>query len=100
MCLFSCTLHQVGFANFHSPAGVERASSLLRLLEVYVGVFVAGITFTGSVVAAAKLHGSMESRSLRVPGRHALNSATIAAIGVLGALFCVSSGHFTRMLCL
>ncbi|CDI74263.1 transhydrogenase, putative [Eimeria praecox] len=90
----------VGFANFHSPAGVERASSLLRLLEVYVGVFVAGITFTGSVVAAAKLHGSMESRSLRVPGRHALNSATIVAIGVLGALFCVSSGHFTRMLCL
>ncbi|CDJ61620.1 transhydrogenase, putative [Eimeria maxima] len=90
----------VGFANFHSPAGVERASSLLRLLEVYAGVFVAGITFTGSVVAAAKLHGSMESRSLRVPGRHALNSATIAAIGVLGALFCVSSGHLTRMLCL
>ncbi|CDJ29108.1 transhydrogenase, putative [Eimeria mitis] len=90
----------VGFANFHSPAGVERASSLLRLLEVYVGVFVAAITFTGSVVAAAKLHGSMESRSLRVPGRHALNSATVAAIGVLGALFCVSSGHFTRMLCL
>lgn len=113
-------MHQVGFANFHSPAGVERASSLLRLLEVYAGVFVAGITFTGSgrifepplllnwvfawlppsVVAAAKLHGSMESRSLRVPGRHALNSATIAAIGVLGALFCVSSGHLTRMLCL
>ncbi|KAL8448736.1 hypothetical protein Emag_003862 [Eimeria magna] len=71
----------VGFANFHSPAGVERASSLLRLLEVYVGVFVAGITFTGS-------------------GRHALNSATVAAIAVLGALFCVSSGHLTRMLCL
>ncbi|CDJ47725.1 transhydrogenase, putative [Eimeria brunetti] len=90
----------VGFANFHSPAGVERASSLLRLLEVYLGVFVAAITFTGSVVAAAKLHGSMESRSLRVPGRHALNSATVAAIGVLGALFCVSSGHLTRMLCL
>ncbi|KAL8271032.1 hypothetical protein Esti_005017 [Eimeria stiedai] len=90
----------VGFANFHSPAGVERASSLLRLLEVYVGVFVAGITFTGSVVAACKLHGTMESRSLRVPGRHALNTATVTAIGVLGALFCVSSGHLTRMLCL
>lgn len=53
-----------------------------------------------TVVAAAKLHGSMESRSLRVPGRHALNSATVAAMAVLGALFCVSSGHFTRMICL
>lgn len=90
----------VGFANFHSPEGVEKASSILRLLEVYLGEFVAGVTFTGSVVAAAKLHGAMDPRSLRLPGRHALNSATLAAIAVLGALFSATSGHFTRMLCL
>lgn len=90
----------VGFANFHSPAGVEMASSLLRLLEVYVGVFVAGVTFTGSVVAAGKLHGLMDTRSLRIAGRHSLNAATVGAIALLGALFCVSSGHYTRMLCL
>ncbi|XP_026194264.1 NAD(P) transhydrogenase, mitochondrial [Cyclospora cayetanensis] len=88
----------VGFASFHSPPGSGRPSSLLRLLEIYIGVFVAGVTFTGSIVAAAKLHGSMESRPLKVPGRHALNSATVVAVAVLGALFCVSPGHLTRML--
>src|SRR5207244_10035580 len=51
--------------------GAEKASQLVSLLEIWVGVAVGSLTFTGSVIAWAKLRGPLSGRPLLLPGRHA-----------------------------
>jgi NAD(P) transhydrogenase subunit beta len=75
----------VGFASYLSPAasamhaGVERT---VHLVEIGVGIAVGALTFTGSIVAWAKLRGSLSGKPLLLPGRHALNA--IIALSVVG----------------
>jgi NAD(P) transhydrogenase subunit beta len=71
-------------------AGTEFAShaeKVIHEIEIFLGVFIGGVTFTGSIVAFAKLHGSISSKPLTLPGRHLLNLSIIIASIVLGALF-------------
>ncbi|WP_026928038.1 Re/Si-specific NAD(P)(+) transhydrogenase subunit beta [Granulicoccus phenolivorans] len=57
-------------------------SDLAHRIEVAIGVLIGAYTFTGSLVAFAKLSGRMKSKALMLPGRHVLNLlALIAAIG-------------------
>jgi NAD(P) transhydrogenase subunit beta len=49
------------------------------LVEIWVDVAIASITFTGSVIAFLKLKGSMSGRPLLLPGRHFLNLIMVAA---------------------
>jgi proton-translocating NAD(P)+ transhydrogenase subunit beta len=53
--------------------------AVIHELEVYVGVFVGAITFTGSVVAFGKLRGTIGSKPLLLPGRHVLNALLLLA---------------------
>ena len=68
----------------------------LSLLEMSVGVAIGAITFTGSVIAFAKLSGRMTGKPIILPSRHAINGGLAAAIIVLIYLFCVSGGD-TRL---
>ena len=77
----------VGFASYLSPEaakmepGVERT---VHLIEIGVGVAVGALTFTGSVIAWAKLRGSLSGKPLLLPGRHALNALmATAAFGLV-----------------
>ena len=78
----------IGFANHLEPAvhhvGVE---GVIHQTEIYLGIFIGAITFTGSVVAFGKLQGLIASRPLLFPGRHLLNLAIVLASIVLGYLF-------------
>jgi NAD(P) transhydrogenase subunit beta len=76
----------------HSVAlyGVE---ARIHEIEIYVGVFVGAITFTGSVVAFGKLQGLIGSRPLLMPGRHAMNVIAVVACVYLGYLF-VNHGEY------
>jgi NAD(P) transhydrogenase subunit beta len=64
----------VGFANYLDPAvqhqGVERT---IHEVEVYLGVLIGAVTFTGSVVAFGKLQALITSRPVLLPARHWLN---------------------------
>jgi NAD(P) transhydrogenase subunit beta len=75
----------VGIGSFLAPdaslTGVERT---IHEIEVYVGVFVGAITFTGSIIAFGKLRGTLSGRPLMLPGRHAMNLAMVAACGYFG----------------
>src|SRR5262245_16180012 len=72
----------VGFASYLSPAasampgGVERT---VHLVEIGVGIAVGALTCTGSVIAWAKLRGSISGKPLLLPGRHAFNALVAAS---------------------
>jgi NAD(P) transhydrogenase subunit beta len=61
-------------------------------VEVFIGVFIGAITFTGSIVAFLKLSARMKSSPLMLPGRHWLNLAIIVASVVLGVWFALVEG--------
>ena len=77
----------VGFGSILAPGHGEGAEVVIHELEVFVGVFVGAITFTGSIVAFGKLKGIIGSRPLMLPGRHLLNLSMILACAVLGVKF-------------
>ncbi|MBF0160119.1 MAG: Re/Si-specific NAD(P)(+) transhydrogenase subunit beta [Magnetococcales bacterium] len=68
----------VGIANYLDPRahfiGAERT---IHEIEIYVGIFIGGVTFTGSVVAFGKLRGLISSKPLMLPARHQINFALI-----------------------
>ena len=76
--------------------GRPGAIPALSLLEMSVGVAIGAITFTGSVIAFAKLSGRMTGKPIILPSRHAINGGLAVGIIVLIYLFCVSSGD-TRL---
>ncbi len=66
--------------------------SLLRIhhAEVFIGVFIGAVTFTGSIVAFLKLSARINSKPLMLPGKNALNLGALAAFVVLTVAFVVS----------
>lgn len=64
----------VGFNSFidHAP-GLPAVMENIHLTEVFLGIFIGAVTFTGSVVAFGKLRGKISSRPLMLPHRHKLN---------------------------
>jgi proton-translocating NAD(P)+ transhydrogenase subunit beta len=71
----------VGIASYLGP---RRETGAVHDAEVVAGVFIGAITFTGSVVAFGKLRGTLSSKPLLLPGRHAINASMLVACGVLG----------------
>jgi NAD(P) transhydrogenase subunit beta len=78
----------VGFASFLEPAGhFIGAEKVVHDIEVFLGVLIGAVTFTGSVAAFGKLQGILSSRPLMLPGRHLINLAIGIACIWLGILF-------------
>ncbi len=78
----------VGVGSYLGPVPEGTAiEHTIHELEVYVGVFVGGITFTGSIVAFGKLRGLLSGKPLILPMRHLLNLAMVAATVYFGYAF-------------
>ena len=73
---------------FLEPGAMERIHSV----EVFLGVFIGAVTFTGSLVAFGKLSGRLTSKPLVLPRRHLLNLSILIASGVL-MIFFTALGH-------
>jgi len=58
--------------------------------EVFIGVFIGAVTFTGSIVAFLKLSGRMSSKPLMLPGKNALNIGALALFVVLTVWYVAS----------
>ena len=53
--------------------------------SLFLGTFIGGVTFSGSLIAYGKLQGVLNSAPLMLPGRHALNAGLLAAnVGAMG----------------
>lgn len=56
-----------------------------HLAEIYIGVLIGAVTFTGSIVAYLKLAGKIKSKPLIIPGRNIINAVILVVmIGMLG----------------
>ncbi len=67
------------------------AARTIHNVEIFLGVFIGAITFTGSIVAFGKLSGKMSGNALTLPGRHMLNLAAIVVSVILAIIFCMGN---------
>ncbi|MFO7856867.1 MAG: NAD(P)(+) transhydrogenase (Re/Si-specific) subunit beta [Paracoccaceae bacterium] len=67
-------------------------------VELFLGILIGAITFTGSVVAYGKLSGKLSSAALTLPFRHALNAGALALCFGLGWLYLDGAGLWTMLL--
>ncbi|NUM50287.1 MAG: Re/Si-specific NAD(P)(+) transhydrogenase subunit beta [Flavobacteriales bacterium] len=79
----------VGFGSYLDPSTqtIIGAEHTIHLVEVYIGIFIGAITFTGSIIAWGKLEGKVRSKPLLYPGRHAVNIILAITCVVMGILF-------------
>jgi len=76
-CFATYLDHYPGFAT--DPAATMIKSAL------FLGTYIGGVTFTGSLIAYGKLNGNLNSNPLMLPGRHAINGSLLAAnAGAMG----------------
>jgi NAD(P) transhydrogenase subunit beta len=88
----------VGFATYLGPhAEMTAGENNLHLAEIFIGVCIGSITFTGSVIAFLKLQGTIGGRPLLLPGRHIINILMLMITTGLGAWFFISPGTDGRI---
>ena len=71
--------------------------AILRV-EVFLGVFIGAVTFTGSVIAFGKLAGKVDGKAKKLPGGHALNAGAALASLLLLVLYFNGAGIWTLIL--
>ena len=69
----------------------------IHLVEVFLGVFIGAVTFTGSLVAFGKLRGTMSSKALNLPHRHKLNLLALLVSAVMLVQFVNQGGNDTYL---
>ena len=82
----------VGYNTYIEDAALGVASDAVHNAEVFIGVFIGAVTFTGSVVANLKLSAKMKSSPLVLPRRHQLNLAVLVSSAVLLVWFMLADG--------
>ncbi|GHY04788.1 Re/Si-specific NAD(P)(+) transhydrogenase subunit beta [Vibrio cholerae] len=74
----------VGFnSHIDAPEAATHAEHVIHLVEVFLGIFIGAVTFTGSIVAFGKLRGIIKSTPLNLPHKHKLNLAALVVSGLL-----------------
>jgi NAD(P) transhydrogenase subunit beta len=84
----------VGIGSYLDPATqtLSGAEHTIHLVEVFVGIFIGAITFTGSIIAWGKLDGKIPSKPWSFAGLQMMNLILLAACVVCGVLFCKAEG--------
>ncbi len=72
--------------------GERGGINVISLIEMSLGVAIGAITFTGSVIAFAKLSGRMSGKPITLPLRHIINLALAVLLVWLVYMFCLSGG--------
>ena len=78
----------VGYASFIDPSmqltGAEKA---IHEIEIYIGILIGAVTFSGSIIAFGKLSGKIGGKPLLLPARHWLNLAGLLIVIYFGNVF-------------
>ena len=78
--------------------GLTGAEIVIHEIEIFLGVFIGAITFTGSIIAYGKLAGRLDGKALILPGRHLLNIAAIVFSVILLVMYMDHAGSWTLYL--
>lgn len=83
----------VGYANFIDPdVNITGVDQTIHNVEIYLGVLIGAVTFSGSVIAFGKLSEKISGKPLLLPARHWLNLILLLASIALGILFIHEAG--------
>ncbi|KHT51755.1 Re/Si-specific NAD(P)(+) transhydrogenase subunit beta [Vibrio sp. 16] len=95
----------VGYNSYIDPPVMEamnaqeaHAAHVIHMVEVFLGVFIGAVTFTGSVVAFGKLRGVISSSPLNLPHKHKLNLAAIVISTLLMIYFVKADGSMFALI--
>ena len=79
--VLTCISHYIAECDHFA---LDPAASVIKT-ALFLGTYIGGITFSGSLIAYAKLQGLMSGSPIMLPGRHALNAGlALANVGALG----------------
>jgi len=80
----------IGFANYIDPAAtghLKGAEKTIHEIEIYIGILIGAITFSGSIIAFGKLSARISGKPLLIPARHWINLAGLLAVIWCGTWF-------------
>jgi NAD(P) transhydrogenase subunit beta len=76
----------IGFANYIDPAAsaqFQGAEKTIHEIEIYIGILIGAVTFSGSIIAFGKLSAKISGKPMLIPGRHWIN-----LLGLLVVIWC------------
>lgn len=73
----------IGFNSYLDHGLLVGTAKTIHDVEVFLGIFIGAVTFTGSIVAFGKLSGKINSAALALPGKNWLNIGAITASAIL-----------------
>ncbi|MEY2684349.1 MAG: Re/Si-specific transhydrogenase subunit beta [Pseudomonadota bacterium] len=83
----------VGFASYvDTSVAYTGAEKVIHEVEIYIGILIGAVTFSGSVVAFGKLSGKIGGKPLLLPGRHLLNLIALLVVVWFGREFVAAHG--------
>ncbi|NRA52523.1 MAG: Re/Si-specific NAD(P)(+) transhydrogenase subunit beta [Gammaproteobacteria bacterium] len=88
----------VGYNSYIDHEVMVGAIKNIHLVEVFLGVFIGAVTFTGSIVAFAKLRGLVSSTALMLPHRHKMNLAALIVSAWLLVTFVQQGGSTAALI--
>jgi NAD(P) transhydrogenase subunit beta len=80
----------VGFATFIDPEAAKEftgAAKSIHEMEIYIGILIGAITFSGSIIAFGKLSGRIGGNPMLLPGRHWMNLTGLLVVIYFGGVF-------------
>ena len=77
----------IGFNSYLDHAVLASAAQTIHDVEVFLGIFIGAVTFTGSIVAYCKLSGKVNSAALSLPGKNWINIAAVTTAALLLVAF-------------
>jgi NAD(P) transhydrogenase subunit beta len=89
----------VGYNSYiDSPELANNAEHVIHMVEIFLGVFIGSVTFTGSIVAFGKLRGVIKSSALNLPHKHKLNLAALVVSAILMIYFVKVDGSMFALI--
>ena len=72
---------------------------VIHSTEIFIGIMIGAVTFSGSIVAAMKLHGRISSRPVSLPGGHWTNLAILGLAVLMGVVYVQQHSVLALLLC-
>lgn len=81
----------VGYTNFMDTGSLSGVEKTIHEVEIYIGILIGAVTFSGSVIAFGKLSERISGKPLLLPNRHLLNLGLLTLAVLLGSWFLSST---------